>query len=233
MDSTTPFLMEVLKEYKEEKISLDKTVSLFRELLTMLVRIKITERSTAKVGHIFSSLYLKLKDEENYIDKMHEIFNSFDFYISDEEFGNAFIERPLYAKSNTSFTRMILIELDKENQIFGQYPDYNTLETIEHICPQNGRDKTGWTEYLGADSDNDDLTRYIHTIGNLLLLSRPANSSASNNPFKEKVLNYPSLTFLDKDVRNIYDAEKTWNIESIKDRSNRLTVVALKVWAWH
>jgi len=127
---------------------------------------------------------------------------------------------------------MILIELDKENQIFGQFPDYNTLNTIEHICPQNGRDTTGWTEYLGNDSDNEDLKRYIHTIGNLLLLSRPANSSASNNPFEEKVLNYPDLTFLDKDVRKIYDNGKIWDIESIKDRSNRLTVIALKVWAW-
>lgn len=232
MDATIPFLMEVIKEYTENKISLEKTVSLLKEVLSMLIRIKITERSTVKVGQLFSSLYSKLKDIDNYIEFMHEKFNEFDYYVNDNEFGNAFIERPLYAKSNTNFTRMILIELDKENQIFGQLPDYNTLNTIEHICPQNGRDKTGWTKYLGNDSENEDLTRYIHTIGNLLLLSRPANSSASNNPFEEKVINYPDLTYLDKDVRKVFDDGKVWNIESIKDRSNRLTAIALKIWSW-
>ena len=110
---------------------------------------------------------------------------------------------------------------------------YSTLNTIEHVCPQNGRDNTGWTEYLEDDAYSEDLPRYIHSIGNLLLLSRPANSSASNNPFEEKVLSYPNLTYLDKDVRKIYDDGKIWNIESIKDRSNRLTAIALKVWAWH
>ncbi|MEA2019348.1 MAG: DUF262 domain-containing HNH endonuclease family protein [Campylobacterota bacterium] len=232
MDSATPFLMEVMKEYIEEKISLEKIVSLLQELLTMLIRIKITERSTAKVGQLFPSLYSNLKNRENYIECMHEKFNEFDYYVSNEEFDNAFIERPLYAKSNTNFTRMILIELDKAEQKFGQFPDYNTLNTIEHICPQNGRDKTGWTEYLGEDANNEDLSRYIHTIGNLLLLSRPANSSASNNPFAEKVLSYPDLTFLDKDVRKIYNDGKVWNIESIRDRSYRLTTLALNIWSW-
>ena len=232
MDSTMPFLMAVIKDYTEEKISLIKTVSLLKELLTMLVRIKITERSTAQVGQIFPSLYTKIKDKENYIIVMQNIFKDYDFYISDDEFGEAFIERPLYAKSNTNFTRMILIEIDKKKQIFGQLPDYNTLNTIEHICPQNGRDKTGWTEYLEDDAFNEELSRYIHTIGNLLLLSRPANSYASNNPFEEKVLNYPDLTFLDKDVKKVYENSTKWNIESIKDRSNRLTDIALQVWSW-
>lgn len=233
MDATIPFLMELIREYIEEKVSLEKTVALLQEVLSMLVRIKITERSTVKVGQLFSSLYSKLKNVDNYIYTMHEKFKEFDYFVSDDEFGNAFIERPLYAKSNTNFTRMILIELDKKNQIFGQLPDYNTLNTIEHICPQNGRDQSGWTEYLDEDSNNEDLTRYIHTIGNLLLLSRPANSSASNNPFEEKVNNYPDLTYLDKDVKKVFNDGKTWNIESIKDRSNRLTSIALKVWAWH
>jgi len=232
MDATTPFLMELIKEYTEQKISLEKTVAILQEVESMLVRIKITERSTVKVGQLFSSLYSKMKDVDDYLTFMHARFNEFDYYVSDNEFGNAFIERPLYAKSNTNFTRMILIELDKKKQVFGQLPDYNTLNTIEHICPQNGRDKTGWTEYLEDDAFNEELPRYIHTIGNLLLLSRPANSSASNNPFEEKVLNYPNLTYLDKDVKKVYDNDIQWNIESIKDRSSRLTDIALNIWSW-
>lgn len=232
MDATTPFLMEITKAYIEETISLEKATNILQEVLTMLVRIKITQCSTVKVGQLFSSLFTELKKVDNYIDFLHKKFKDYNYFISDTEFGEDLIERPLYATTNVNFTRMILIEIDKSQHIFGQFPDYSTLNTIEHICPQKGRDKTGWTEYLEEDSNNEYLSEYIHTIGNLLLLSRPANSSASNNPFQDKMNSYPDLTFLDKDVKKIFENNEKWNIEAIKDRSNRFAVIALKVWSW-
>ena len=232
IDSTTPFLMELLKEYVEQKITLEETNQILHEVIVMLIRVKIVGHDTKEIGLLFPSLYSSLKSAENKIMILQEKFTDFDYLISDESFKESLIERGLYSTQNIIFTRRILIEIDKAKHNFGQYPDYNTLTTIEHICPQNGRDKTGWTEYLGDDSENIDLHKAIHSIGNLLLLSRPANSSASNNPFKEKIDSYHDLTFLNKDIKARYNANIHWNIDAIKQRSKDLSEIALKLWSW-
>ena len=128
---------------------------------------------------------------------------------------------------------MILVSIDKSKHTFGQYPDYSTLNTIEHICPQSARNETGWTEYLKEDAQDEELSKIIHTLGNLSLLSRPANSHASNNPFKDKIATYHELTHLNKDIKQRYNDKIIWNIESIKNRSKYLATIALAVWKWN
>ncbi len=232
MDSATPFLMEILKDYIDSNINLNELLLVLNEVLTMIIRVKIVGQYTAQISNLFPNLYSYIKNKENKIEILHQRFREFDYFISDEDFENAFVNNKLYANNNQNFTRMILIKIDKLQHSFGQYPDYSTLNTIEHICPQNGRDETGWTKYLEYDAQNEELLKVIHTMGNLLLLSRPANSHASNNPFKEKVLTYHKLTYLNKDIIQRYENGITWNIEAIKNRSKDLAKIALSVWKW-
>jgi uncharacterized protein with ParB-like and HNH nuclease domain len=65
--------------------------------------------------------------------------------------------------------------------------DARDHKTIEHIYPQNPR-KACWTEkYKSYNGKERSLLR--HTIGNLVPLSQPKNSSFQNKPFLEKVGN--------------------------------------------
>jgi hypothetical protein len=77
-----------------------------------------------------------------------------------------------------------LQELDKALQTFGEFPDYSTIHTIEHILPQTLND--AWKTYLGADATHYNLPTTINTLGNLCLNSQPANSSFGQKPFIEK-----------------------------------------------
>ena len=66
-------------------------------------------------------------------------------------------------------------------QAYGQLPDYSTLGTIEHVIPQKLDE--AWTVYLGEEAEDEHLPTVIDTIGNLCLLSGPANSAVGQNPF--------------------------------------------------
>ena len=122
---------------------------------------------------------------------------------------------------------MVLMELDKHFQIHGQFPDYSTVNTIEHIMPQQLDD--AWKAYLGKEASDEHLPALVHTIGNLCILSGPANSSAGQEPFEEKKLAYSPVTAL---ARMIKEHGAFWNLAAIKKRSKELADVAVEIWAW-
>ncbi|MGC8164960.1 HNH endonuclease family protein, partial [Salmonella enterica] len=63
--------------------------------------------------------------------------------------------------------------------------DLRDHKTIEHIYPQNPRNPE-WTNLFDKYSSKEkNLLR--HSIGNLLPLSHPKNSSFQNKPFSEKI----------------------------------------------
>ena len=122
---------------------------------------------------------------------------------------------------------MLLVEIDRQLQRHGQLPDYTTVNTIEHTLPQTL--DSAWNEYLGNDCKDERLAVITNTIGNLCLLSGPANSSAGQNPFEAKRSAYSPLTAL---ARQIMEHTGLWNLDAIHQRSTKLAAVALKIWAW-
>ncbi len=102
-----------------------------------------------------------------------------------------------------------------------------TLLVAVHTIPQTLDDD--WRVYLGADALDDQLRVVVHTIGNLSLLSGPANSSAGQNPFAAKQAAYSPVTAL---VRQVKEHPGPWNIAAVRDRSAVLADAAVKVWAW-
>lgn len=122
---------------------------------------------------------------------------------------------------------MLLMEIDKTYQTHGQFPDYSTVNTIEHMIPQEL--DQAWKTYLGADADDEHLPTVIHTIGNLCLLSGPANSSVGQDPFDSKKASYSPVTAL---ARQIKAYDKHWNIAAVRQRSNEMATKALEIWPW-
>lgn len=146
---------------------------------------------------------------------------------ADQEFENAFVNKALYKQTELGFARMVLQELDKSLQIYGQFPNYETLETIEHVMPQTLNNN--WKNYLGLDSEDPNLDRKTNSLGNLCLVSRPANSSAGQDSFENKKDRYSDVSALARDLKS---RNVKWNLQSIKDRSLTLAKIGIEIWKW-
>lgn len=227
MDACNPFLLSILRSLKLETISIDDCKTIINEIYVLLVRRKMSEMPTQKYDIIFPSLLGKIINEPNKAKAVQSILIDEKYYVSNQEFEYALINKPLYRQRDLNFTRMVLQEIDKSMQEYGQLPDYSTLPTIEHILPQN-LDKH-WKKYLGDEIDNNDLPRYTNTLGNLCLLSLPANSHAGRDPFKLKKQDYTDVSALTRDIkkRNV-----KWSIEEISNRAKDLSKQALNIWKW-
>ena len=103
----------------------------------------------------------------------------------------------------------------------------STVNTIEHMIPQTL--DQAWKTYLGPDAADEHLPLIINTIGNLCLLSAPANSSAGQDPFESKKAGYSPVTAL---ARQIKDTKGHWNVGAVRTRSQTLALEALEIWAW-
>jgi uncharacterized protein with ParB-like and HNH nuclease domain len=102
---------------------------------------------------------------------------------------------------------------------------------VEHILPKAYKSKTEWEHF-----NNDEFAKeWLHSAGNLTLLSGSKNIAASNEGFDEKIISYNGKgNYLeDKDgitafriTQNIvddYNSKKfnmEWNLNSIHDRWN-------------
>lgn len=227
MDACNSFVLELLKANANEQVNNDITSSLLKETLVLLVRRKMCELSTTKYDTIFPNMLSHIVNEPNPARAFKEKVIAEGYFVSNTDFEDALINKPLYRPRDLAFTRMVLQEIDKAMQIYSQLPDYSTLETVEHVLPQNLTRE--WKNHIGDDSQNSDLEVYTNTLGNLCLLSRPANSHAGQDSFESKKSDYTNVCLLTADVKK---RGGKWGIEAIKNRGTDLSKNALERWAW-
>ncbi len=227
MESSTPFVLSVLRAQAAGTLGDDMARAILRETLVLLVRRKMTELATTQYDKMFPSLLGKIINEPNPIKVLQERFRHDDVWVSDEGFEDAVINKTAYRRNDLAFSRMLLMEIDKKLQSYGQLPDYSTVGTIEHMIPQTLDDR--WKKYLGAEAEDDYLPIVINTIGNLCLLSGPANSAAGQDPFEAKKAGYSPLTAL---ARQIKEHTGRWDMKAVRERSQKLAKQAVQIWAW-
>lgn len=233
MHSCRPFLLAALKAVESGDMSEEQAEKILREVRTLLVRVKMTTKHTTKYDSIFPPLLERIQREPNIIAALHKEIIRFQFWVSDQEFEDGLVALPLYSRpSNLDFTRLVLREVDKEltrvKKDNIELPDYSTLDTVEHIAPQ-----TPTEEWL-AEADYPDDIAYsalpIHTIGNLCLRNRRANSGMGQSSFAEKKRSFDNSGSVL--AAEIAERDGPWNRDAIEKRSRELAEHALKVWAW-
>ncbi|MGL2531461.1 DUF262 domain-containing protein [Helicobacter pylori] len=89
----------------------------------------------------------------------------------------------------------------------------SSLESIEHILPQ--KPDQG---YSAKEKDWAKNPHIVHALGNLLLISKNANSSLSNKPFDEKRKQYLKGSYSEKEVAK----NASFGVVQIKERSEKL-----------
>lgn len=89
----------------------------------------------------------------------------------------------------------------------------SSIESIEHILPQ--KPDQG---YSAKEKDWAKNPHIVHALGNLLLISKNANSSLSNKPFEEKRKAYLKGSYSEKEVAK----NASFGIIEIQKRSEKL-----------
>lgn len=228
--SCAPFLLSILQAIKNAELSEEDATKIFKELLVLLVRRKVGTLSVTKYDTFFPSLWDKIKDEPNKVRALQDQIKKEELWVSDQEFQASFKNRALYAKTELSFVRLVLREIDMQMQTHGQYPDYSTIETVEHVMPQTLSNE--WKEYLGEEANDLSLTTIRNSLGNLCLLSQAANSSEGQMLFEDKKKN-PALSDVSALNKDLKARDVKWNISAINQRSEDLAEKALEIWKWN
>ncbi|WRE74090.1 DUF262 domain-containing HNH endonuclease family protein [Helicobacter pylori] len=89
----------------------------------------------------------------------------------------------------------------------------SSIESIEHILPQ--KPDQGYSAKEKSWAKNPHV---VHALGNLLLISKNANSSLSNKPFEEKRKAYLKGSYSEKEVAK----NASFGVAQIKERSEKL-----------
>ena len=107
-----------------------------------------------------------------------------------------------------------------------------TKLTIEHIIPQNPRDSKKVVADNSILSITDFEENYLHSIGNLVLDSRSANASKSNQDFETKDEQYSKAPIKSQLELSKFCNPKPdrWNHISISNRRDKIVKFALKHW---
>jgi uncharacterized protein with ParB-like and HNH nuclease domain len=111
--------------------------------------------------------------------------------LSDTVLEDRFVTKLINTNNDKSIIKYVLRTIyNYEHQIRNQNellinPDTNLI-TLEHILPENPEIDSLWT----TNFNDQDREKYTYLIGNLTLLLRGPNASASNNEFGVKVSEY-------------------------------------------
>lgn len=112
-------------------------------------------------------------------------------------------------------------------------------ESLEHIAPQHPKDgeiAIGYGAYQDTEHPEEGIEsgEWLSSIGNMLLVSAPHNSSLGNNNFKDKLADYSksNLMMQQKElVEQFKDVENpVWDKACIEERGKRIIDKAMEIW---
>ena len=134
------------------------------------------------------------------------------------------IEKVLSSQNfyGSSYARYFLLRLEVLASEHSTYKEYNA-KSIEHVFPQAAKPGSDWSK----DPDIGEHKDVVNTIGNLILLSKGKNSSASNHEFAQKKEKYLKTRVSDYPRSIQILAEPDWTIAKIKMRSTKIVAEIL------
>lgn len=113
-------------------------------------------------------------------------------------------------------------------------------KSLDHIAPQHPGDEPlakGYGDYVVTERLEDGIEsgNWLHSLGNMLLMSQSQNSSIGNKDFVSIKLNSfekDNLMWQQKEIINFVDDRDhpVWNKSAIERRGKHLIEAALKIW---
>ena len=226
-----PFLLAAYDAYESEQINLDDLLELFKVLENYMVRRYICAEKTNYLNTMFPTLWrdiiTKVEDELSFKEAVKKVLVTKN-YPSNRNVQQSIYTTKLYDERNQKKLYLVLETINRYLSTgTGGFTVLDSHPTIEHILPQKpGED---WQTELGNNLERI-YQDYLHTLGNLTLVTQEWNTSLSNSSFliKKHALANHALQ-----INNEYFSQQltTWDENSILRRADFLAENFLKIWS--
>lgn len=199
----------------------------------LLVRRFLCSESQAALARWYTTVWdeiLRRRETQSFLDACCSAFSSMKYYPTDRQLRQSVRVVKLYGtgrgKSNRAKITLILTTI--EEHLWGDTEIVPTLRgnpTIEHIMPQTLTE--AWKKELGEQGGQVHAA-YLHTLGNLTLVTQGKNTQLSNAPFTVKRDLLLAQGFL---LNKYFDKNiPYWNENAINMRADWLTQHILTIW---
>jgi hypothetical protein len=123
--------------------------------------------------------------------------------------------------------KYVMLRLDSALSGGGATYDHGVF-SIEHVLPQQPKAGSLWESWFPDSAEREQL---VHRLGNLVILSRRKNSSASNYDFDKKKASYFTKDGVSPfQITTQVVSEKTWTPVVIERRQTELVAKLKAVW---
>ncbi|MFH1744057.1 MAG: DUF262 domain-containing HNH endonuclease family protein [bacterium] len=121
----------------------------------------------------------------------------------------------------------ILLRLDGELSDGSATYDHGVI-SIEHVLPQNPSEGSEWYDWFPTPQMRE---RWVHRLGNLLLLNHKKNSSASNYDFEKKKTAYFARGGISPfPLTTQAIGESKWTLDVVRQRQEGLLRTLMNAW---
>jgi hypothetical protein len=199
----------------------------------LLVRRYLCSESQAPLAKWFTIAWddiLARREKQPFLDACCSTFSLMKYYPTDRQLRQSVQVVKLYGsgRGKSSRAKITLILTSIEEHLWGDteiIPTLRGISTIEHILPQVLTE--AWKKELGEQGGQVHAA-YLHTLGNLTLVTQGKNSQLSNAPFavKRDLLlkqGFQLNKYFDKNL-------PYWNENAIVMRADWLTQHILAIW---
>lgn len=226
-----PFIIKGYNFFGEDK---GKLSILFNILEIITFRAKLIN-SRANIQERLNSILLNFNgDLLALISKINEKLNV-EWYWGDSNF-KSYLNGGLYGSTVLNY---LLWQYENSIQNKGYSIRQFSLdkEQIEHISPrtptQNEKLASGYDVNEKNEYTEEFLSKYLNSVGNLMLISGSHNASIGNKPFSEKLGSYNQNPLLNQQAEiKEFSLDNTWKIGSIEKRHKKIIDFAVKRWSF-
>ena len=192
-----------------------------------------------------SQLYRLSRDFDGDFDELiSELQNFVRGYCNDSEFERSLRQPRFYEVIDSGDQRYLFWKYENHLRLSEKpfFPEMShktfvntnpqTKFTIDHIIPQNPSESKKVIVDESIKSIADFEENYLHSLGNLVLDSRSANSSKSNQDFEDKDEQYSKTPLKAQlELKKFWNPNaERWNHISINQRSDKIVTFALEHW---
>ncbi|MCD8423007.1 DUF262 domain-containing protein [Tenacibaculum finnmarkense] len=162
----------------------------------------------ASADRFLSSEYLKYDYDDEKASTVLDI-NELTNFLNNENLGS-------YAGVRVNKIRYLLLKLDLLHGNFNTNIQFNkNNSSIEHLIPRK-IENTEW------DLNFENHIKWLHKLGNLVLIDRRKNSSLSNRIYSEKKIRYQGAIETRANTNFVFMNNTSWGIEEVEKNHNRV-----------
>ena len=228
--TTFPMLLAAYHAFHIGKINIKEFINLLKMLENYMVRRYICAERTNSMNKWFPTLWREIEQnwkDLTFLDACRKALASY-HYPSDRQVRQAAQETKLYGKTAQHRNKITLILETIEQHLWSGTDVTVKLDgtsTIEHIMPQSPTSE--WKAYLGKNWPQI-YDEYLHTLGNLTLVTQGKNSQLSTYQFSRKkdLLMSHGYRINKYFSRNI----TRWDEHAIKNRAEWLVPFIIEIW---